>query len=218
MRSLYILKTDGGCPECPMGEGCYGRKGYRPWLPKCLQGIVDDKRGDKRRPSMAILHRWSVNVVVLVAAMLMVAGSWEVVKAQEDDAAEDITAEDAEEFEALGASTKADDFTCFEIGGVVPKDNDVTLFHQFKEKGHYAEVRKPRFLCAPTKKVHYKDDGHVDFEGPHLKCFNIKSDWEPKNTHVTLTTQFGKEKHKVGDAKLLCAVAKKKVDKKDKED
>lgn len=166
--------------------------------------------------------------ILLGVAVLMSLGSWGVANGQDlqdqdrvsdegTTVVEELTLEEADLLEA--AKDKLDDFTCFEITGF-SVDEEVTLFHQFdRKKGQEVDVKKPKYLCAPTKKVHYKDDGKkVDFEGPHLKCFNIKPEWAPKETFVTLKTQFGKEKHvKVGKSKLLCVPADKEVEKKGKD-
>jgi hypothetical protein len=119
-------------------------------------------------------------------------------------------------------------FKCYVINqGTAPKE-EVRLCDQFhecaegthgREGGELVTVREPQLLCTPAQKIREKDtrtddavEPSVDFEGDHLKCYNITSAGPSVNQEVDVSDQFfDADSVKVQTAQYLCEFARKNV-------
>jgi len=99
---------------------------------------------------------------------------------------------------------KKNHYKCFEIAGPAPVCDPVSLANEFGFQGS-VEILQPRYVCPPALK-----NGGGDLMAPHLKCYDIVGN--APGSIVDLRTQFGVESNlRVGQARMLCAVALKTV-------
>jgi hypothetical protein len=130
-------------PGAPWGKAASKGGKQSLILPKSPQGQVSDRgeldntSNDKRRCNMTTRRVW-IFASVLVVALLMTIGSWEVAKAQE----ESIQAFDEREKDKLVPCT------CYDIDKGEDLDEEVTLKTQFERVD--VKIKGPRFLCVPT--------------------------------------------------------------------
>jgi hypothetical protein len=154
---------------------------------------------------------WGLTMMVLAVALLVTVGIWGTYRGGEALAQVLPEKEEAPRVPLF----PSEDFTCYVINqGTAPQET-VTLVDQFGTR--QVVVRQPQLLCAPTSKIREGKPvakQKTDFQGPHLKCYNITPAGPPVGETHRLSDQFEErgDNVMVQTAQLLCTLACKDQD------
>lgn len=149
---------------------------------------------------MTARRSWAVKAAVLVVAMLVAIGSWQVYTGREALA----------QLSILNSNSDLPHFKCYNFTPAGPPvKEDVILTDQFGTQSVTVQTR--RFLCAPVQKTHNGQFFDADINGKHLVCYQIHPSGGTLKQEVTATDQFRTEDGTVGTPHMLCAPADKMV-------
>src|SRR5712691_7194284 len=115
-----------------------------------------------------------VRAAVVVVAMLVAFGSWEL-------------------YRGGAAWAQLPHFKCYNfVPAGPPVKEQVTLTDQFVTDASVT-VQTRHYLCAPVMKLHNGQLSPADTFGQHLICYHIRPSLGALKTNVTLTDQFRSE-------------------------
>lgn len=148
---------------------------------------------------LALAHRsGGVKGAVVVVAMLVAVGSWELYRGGGAQA-------------QLPTNGELPHFKCYNfVPAGPPVKEQVQLTDQFVTDASVV-VQTRHYLCAPVTKVHNGEIFPADPNGKHLVCYHIRPSLGALKTKVTLTDQFRMENGELTTPHLLCAPGDKIV-------